>query len=217
MFEGMAGILGGYALLGVLWPSLWGLALAPPLIYLVARYRLYREALPPDPHMGLKTVLAHFAYSTYQLALVGLALLVYGLLTSKMGETRETILRTATGIVLPSAMFLALTLFALRRTNHRELPHVGRMYVGLNRFHVGGMFAFSVYLVAQTLVQRSKDIDTEVSSIAWSILLVYAAAFGLEVLRVRDDLKKPAAPSLPAPSLMSAPPAPPPPPPPPPA
>jgi MFS family permease len=206
MFEGLAGILGGYALLGVLWPSLWGLALAPPLIYLVARYRLYRESLPPDPHVGLKTVFAHFAYSTYQLALVGLALLVYGLLTSKGADTRETILRTATGILLPSVLLLVLVLFAFRRTNHVQFPHVGRMYAGLNRFHVGGMFAFAVYLVAQTLVQRSKDIDSEVSSVAWSILLVYAAAFGLEVLRVRDELKKPPVPTLPAPPLAATPP-----------
>ena len=199
MFEGMAGILGGYAALAVLWPSLWGLALAPPLVYLVARYRLYRENVGPDAHLGLKVLLAHFTYCSYQVALLGLTLFVYGLLTNKIGETRETILRTATGLLLPSAVLLALLLLTLRRTNHKQQPFVTRMYVGLNRFHVGAAFAFAVYFVAQTLVQRSKDVDSEVASIAWSMLLVYAAALGFEVLRVRDELKTPAPPPPPPP------------------
>ena len=212
MFEGIAGILGGYAALAVLWPSLWGLAMAPPLVYLVARYRLYRENAGPDTQVGLKVLLAHFAYGSYQMALLGLTLLVYGLLTNKVGDVRETILRTATGLLLPSVFLLAMLLFTLRRTNHKQQPFVTRMYVGLNRFHVGFAFAFAVYFVAQTLVQRSKDVDSEVASIAWSILLVYTAALGFEVLRVRDELKRPHVPALPAPSLGS-PPLPPPPPP----
>lgn len=202
---GMAEMIGGtaFAILA-LSPAMWAFTLVPVLVYLVARFRLAREG-GVDTHVGIKLLFAHFAYVAYQVLLVGLCLLVYAFLSDKGGGTKEDLLRTAAAMVLPSALLLGGALATYRKTNHREQPMVGKMYVGVNRLQIFGTFAIAFYFLSQVLLQKNSDAD--MASAGWSVLLVYFAACAFEGLRMKDELKSR------VPSLAPAAPPPPPPPP----
>ncbi len=50
-----------------------------PVIYLVLRWRGYREGAPPEPQLGLKVVLHYFRTIGYHVLLGGGFCLLYGL------------------------------------------------------------------------------------------------------------------------------------------
>src|SRR5262249_49509322 len=153
-----------------------------------------KEKMTPDAQLGLKLTLAHFAYFGYQVLLVGLCLFVYGLLSDQSGSARETVLRTSTAIVIPAGLLLSVALLVFHQTNHTEHPLVSRMYVGVNRLQVFGMFALALFVLFQVLLQKRSDSD--LSSTAWALTLVYFAASAFEGLRMKDAIK-PRIPSLP--------------------
>ena len=185
--------VGSFVLLGLV-PSLWTMTSVPVLVYLVARWRMHKEKALPDAQLGLKLALAHFAYMAYQVLLVGLCLFVYALLSDQSGSQRETILRTSTALVIPAGLLLSGALLVYHKTNHKDHPMVGRMYVGVNRLQVLGMFALALFVLFQVLLQ--KHTDSDFGSAAWSLMLVYLAAGAFEGLRVKDVIK-PRLPSLP--------------------
>ena len=178
--------LASYAMMGLL-PSMWAFMFVPILVYVVARYRMIKESMPEDAQLGLKLTLARCAYAAYQLLLLGLCLLVYTLLTDKERDTRTDLLRTSAGIVVPVALLLMVSLGVFMKTNRRNHPLIGRMYVGVNRLHVFALFAVSLFVQFQALFQRSTN--AELAAIGWALVLVYFAAAALEGLRVKDILK----------------------------
>jgi hypothetical protein len=125
-------------------------------VYVIARWRTYREQAPADPHLGLKTALAWFSTLAFQAALVGLFMFAYGLFTK--GEGGDLI-RSAMGILLPAALVYGAHFVALTRTNAAELPVVVRMFSGASLI-VSGTVGFVVLILAfTTLFQRGESGD----------------------------------------------------------
>src|SRR5690242_15513033 len=101
--------------------------LAVPIIaYVVARWRLYHEKQPHDPHLGLKVALSMFRLTAYQIALAGAFLLIYSMMSDLPDAAKSPMTRTALGILVPSLLVWGAHAIAMQRTNAAQLPHVAR-------------------------------------------------------------------------------------------
>jgi hypothetical protein len=153
----------------------------PVVIYLVVRWRTYREGLPGDPHLGFKTALAFFQTTAYQVALLGVFLFVYGLLTKGGDNTRGDLIRTAFGLLVPSLLVYFAHMVAMSRTNAVQLPLVPRMFAGLSLVHTGVIGFFGLDLAFVSLLSRGES--GEAGRIAWSLVIVYTVAWVVQGLR----------------------------------
>lgn len=101
-----------------------------PAIYLVVRWRTYRESGPADPQLGLKTVLYYFRTMAYHLFLGGEFCLLYGLMEA---SSRWHFLRFSAAMLLAGGLIYAWQAWLLaQRTNADEFPAVTRLYQGFN-------------------------------------------------------------------------------------
>lgn len=204
MFEMMGIAAAGWVIAPVIGILFW----IPALIYVVARWRTYREG-HSDAQLGLKVVMSLFKIVSYQMALGGLFLLVYALMSDAPDETQETVLRTAGGMLLPSIIVYGIHFYAYNRTNHREMPTVDRLFGGVNLL-ITGLIAFGALIVACQLLFQKKS-DAEHARLAWSFVITYSLAWlGQGLLFARLATLPPAvpngAPAPPPPSTASSPP-----------
>ncbi len=153
----------------------------PVIVYIVARWRTYREGAPGDPHLGLKTVISFFQFLSFQLALVGIFLFLYGLFTKGGDEMRGSLMRTAFGVLVPSLLVYGAHFVALQRTNVVELPLIHRMFAGVTLFQTGiaGFFA----LVAGFVTLFAKGEQGDVARMVLAMVLVYTSAWVVLALR----------------------------------
>src|SRR6185295_15484378 len=99
----------GYAEMALLSSVGWLLPLfsasifLPVVVYVVARWRSYRENMP-DPQLGAKTVIGMFLILSFQVLMAAGTLLLYGVLVER---DQEDIIRTAAGLLLPAAVVYA--------------------------------------------------------------------------------------------------------------
>ncbi len=146
----------------------------PVILYVVARWRTYREGLN-DTQLGLKVALSFFKIIAYQLSLAGLFLLVYALMSDAPDDAQEKVLRTAGGLLVPGMLIYGFHFYAYNQTNHREVPTVDRLFAGVNLLQTGviGMIATvsGFYLLFQ------KNIADETERLVWSGVLVYVLAW----------------------------------------
>jgi hypothetical protein len=145
------------------------------LLYVVARWRAMREGGLPDPHLGVKTALSFFRVLAAQVALAGLFLFLYAMMTKQGDETRKDIFRTAGGLLVPSVLIYAAHVGLAYVTNARQLPIVSRLFAGLNMLVVG-LVGFAS-LVAAFVLLFQKDSPTEANRLVWSLVVVYVSAW----------------------------------------
>jgi hypothetical protein len=146
----------------------------PVILYIVARWRTYREGVT-DNQLGLKVALSFFKIAAYQISLAGLFLLVYALMSDAPIETQEQILRAAGGLLVPGLLVYGAHYYAYNHTNHRELTTVDRLFAGVNLLQTG-LIGFASLLTACILVFQ-KNIDDETERLAWSLVIVYVLAW----------------------------------------
>ena len=166
----------------------------PVVIYIVARWRTYRDYGGGDPHLGAKVAICVFRIASFQLLLAGGFLLVYGLMTTMDGEARTNILRLAGGLFIPGLVVFAAHTVALHSTNFESMPAVVRMFNGVNMVQTGITGFVSLVLVSVLMLQ--KDVPSEMNRMAWSLLLVYLPAWialGALFLRSTIDQELPKA------------------------
>jgi len=147
----------------------------PVVIYIVARWRTYRDYGGGDPHLGAKVALCVFRIAAFQLLLAGGFLVLYGLMTTMDGEARTNILRLAGGLFIPGLLVFAAHTVALHATNFEAMPAVVRMFNGVNLVQTG--IAGFVSLVLVSILMLQKDVPSEMNRMAWSLLLVYLPAW----------------------------------------
>lgn len=166
----------------------------PVVIYIVARWRSYRDHGGGDPHLGAKVALSVFRIASFQLLLAAGFLALYGLLTTMNGTARTDLFRLAAGLFLPGLIVFAAHTVALGATNWRALPAVVRMFNGVNLLQTGLAGFVALVLVCVLLLQ--KDVPSEMNRLAWSMVLVYVPAWigqGAMFLRTTIDEELPKA------------------------
>ncbi|HEU5056262.1 MAG TPA: hypothetical protein VFU21_07045 [Kofleriaceae bacterium] len=147
----------------------------PVIIYIVARWRTYRDHGGGDPHLGIKVAICVFRIAAFQLLLAGGFLFLYGLMTTMDGEARMNILRLAGGLFIPGLLVFGAHTVALHATNFASMPAVVRMFNGVNMVQTGVGGFVSLVLVSVLMLQ--KDVPSEMNRMAWSLLLVYLPAW----------------------------------------
>jgi hypothetical protein len=156
--------------------GLWG----GLVVYLVARWRSYREAGTADPQLGLKTALAMFLTVAYQVLLLGGFLFFAALFTSEEGSARSGGVRYALGVLVPAGLVFAAHWVALARTNAAELPLVPRLFAGVSLL-VTGVAGFAA-LVALFTALIGPGEGGELLRKALAGTLVYATAWVVQGL-----------------------------------
>lgn len=158
---------------------------APVIMYIVARWRTYRDGGPPDPQIGLKVAISWFRLASYQLLLCGGFLLLYGIIGDLGSRGKEEIMRIAGGLMFPAAIIYAAHHVAIGFTNARERPMVVRMFSGFNLIQTG-IIGFTALMLAGILLFQ-KNTPTQLNRMAWSMVLVYVPAWcGQGMFMARD-------------------------------
>ncbi|MDQ3364846.1 MAG: hypothetical protein M3680_05400 [Myxococcota bacterium] len=148
------------------------LVIAPVLLYVIARWRAHRDAVP-DTQLGMKFALHYFAISAFQLGLAGAALLIYLLISPGIDKGHGY--RVAFGLLLPAALVLSVHLGLLRRTNDEHQPGVRRLFLGYNLL-VTGVIAFLALIVGfQALF--AKRSTSGLGHLAAAMVIVYGGAW----------------------------------------
>jgi len=153
----------------------------PMVVYIVARWRTYREAAPADMHLGLKTAIAFFTTLSFQTALLGGFLFFYGLFTKGGESMRGELMRSAFGVLLPSLIVYGAHFVAMQRTNAAELPLIGRMFAGVSLIQTGFLGFAALILAFVTLF--SKGEAGEMGRFVLALVLVYTSAWVIQGLR----------------------------------
>jgi hypothetical protein len=147
----------------------------PVVIYILARWRTYRDGGPPDPQVGIKVALSWFRIASYQMLLFGSFLLLYDVIGDLGERGKEEVMRMAGGILFPGGIIYAAHHIAIGFTNARERPQVVRMFAGLSLIQTGLVGFTALVLVGVFLFQ--KHTPKEPNRMAWSLVLVYVPAW----------------------------------------
>lgn len=148
------------------------------LIYVILRWRNNRAPVP-DPQLGLKFALHLFRFHGYQLLLVGGTMLLFTvLMKSERGSARGDIFRPAAAFLVAGGIVFGVKTLMLTKTNQERFTLVGRVFAGGNLL-VTGLIGF-VGLVFALQVLFAKGEAGNVARVAWSIVLVYCTAWGVQ-------------------------------------
>jgi len=175
-----ASLLTSYIALLVFFMVLLQVALGVAL-YVVARWRHYRENQPPDPHLGLKFALSIFRLTSYQLALWALFIIAFAILSSASTESKTNMLRVGFGLLLPSVLVFGAHEALLRyATNVRIAPTVVRLFRGVSLLFTG-FFGFAAVVLTMFLWFQ-KDPEKDLVRAGYALLLVFGVAWPIEGL-----------------------------------
>jgi hypothetical protein len=148
-----------------------------PAIYLVLRWRAYREGGPADPQLGLKALLSYFRTMAYHLILAGEFCLLFGLMEA---DQRWDLLRLAAAFGLAGGLIFGWQAWLLaRRTNAAEFPTVARFYQGFNVL-ICGLVAMVALVVALGAV-LAEEVPWMVFKIGAALVVVYGSAWFFQV------------------------------------
>jgi hypothetical protein len=161
--------------IGMMSTLVYALLWTIPLVYVVLRWRAYRDGGPADPQLGLK-VLLH-AFQSYGLftALIGIGCILYALLPP---ASNDQVLRIGLPLlIIGGVVFFAHAVVIARRTNSAAKPMVSRTFAGIN-FAVTGTAGF--LSAAALLVSVFQPGDTgDAIRVCLSIALVAVPAWVL--------------------------------------
>lgn len=161
----------------------------PVVIYIVARWRTYRDHGGGDPHLGAKVAICVFRIAAFQLLLAGGFMMLYGLMTTMDGEARTSIFRLAGGLFIPGLLVFAAHTVALHATNFQSMPAVVRMFNGVNMVQTGITGFIALTLACVLMLQ--KDVPSEMNRMAWSLVLIYVPAWiGLGAMFMRSTIEE---------------------------
>ena len=149
------------------------------VVYLVARWRTYREAGAADPQLGLKTALAMFQTLSYQALLLG-GFLLFSSLFTKYDDGRGDGVRLAFGVLVPAGLVFGAHWVALARTNAVELPLVPRLFAGVSLIITGIAGFVALLALFTTLFGRGEGGEGLRKALAG--VLVYSVAWVVQGL-----------------------------------
>jgi hypothetical protein len=148
------------------------------LIYVIARWRNNRAPMP-DPQLGLKFALHLFRFHGYQLLLMGGTMLLFTvLMKSERGSVRGDIFRPAAAFLVAGGIVFGVHTLMLTKTNQDQYGLMGRLFAGVNLV-ITGLIGF-VGLIFALQVLFAKGEGGNVARVAWSIVLVYCTAWGVQ-------------------------------------
>lgn len=148
------------------------------VIYIVARWRNNRAPVP-DPQLGIKFALHLFRFHGYQLLLLGGTMVLFTvLMKTERGGGRGDIFRPAAAFLVAGGIVFGIHTLALTKTNQAQYGMMGRLFGGLNLL-VTGLVGF-IGLIFALQVLFAKGEGGNVSRMAWSIVLVYCTAWGVQ-------------------------------------
>jgi hypothetical protein len=174
----LAGILSGIGTSAMLFSfALW----VGVLVYVIARWRSYREAAAPDPQLGLKTALVMFLTIAYQSMLVGGTLLLWAIFTKSGSDGRGDLVRHAFGVLVPSGLVFGAHYVALARTNAAEVPLVPRLFAGVSLIVTGVVGFIALLVLFNGLLARGEA--GEDLRVALAATLVYGGAWAYQGVR----------------------------------
>ena len=140
-----------------------------PLIYWFLKWRSYRDQMQPDPDLGKKVVVYYFKTLGYQIALLGITMMIFGLL-SRRGDEQ---LKAGLGFLIGGGLIYLLLVMAIYAKFIGDNTHlVARTYTGFNVVLVGlifiiGFTAFWVLLFTASF---------KAAKLPLSVFIVYGAA-----------------------------------------
>ncbi len=147
----------------------------PIILYVIARWRASKG--PEDQHLGLKVALHYFAVTGLHLALAGLTLLVWTMISSGPSEMKSVFYRIAMGMLIPAVLVQAAHLSLLRRTNDAQVTGVRRLFAGYNLIITGLLGFIALVMAFQALL--AKGSSGEVGRVAGAMVLVYGTAWAV--------------------------------------
>ena len=165
-------VLGGS--LGLVTGFLFPLIGIPIVLYVLARWRAARDAMP-DSQIGLKFALHYFGSIGLQLALLGAALLLFTIISPGSTAKGEGY-RAALALMVPAGLVLGAHYALLPRTNDLMFPNVRRLFAGYNLLVVGLVGLIALVFGFQALFAKG---NTGVGHAALATVLVYCTAWGL--------------------------------------
>ncbi len=147
----------------------------PIILYVIARWRAGKG--PEDQHLGLKVALHYFAVTGLHLALAGLTLLIWTMISSAPSEMKSVFYRIAMGMLVPAVLVQAAHLSLLRRTNDAQITGVRRLFAGYNLIITGLLGFIALVMAFQALL--AKGSSGEVGRVAGAMVLVYGTAWAV--------------------------------------
>jgi hypothetical protein len=151
------------------WAGLVWLVPALLVIYLVVRWRQERSGVP-DPQLGWKVVLFFFLWNAIQLAVFGLALVIYSLLEEGSEPRRLGLSLVVSGLIIGGAHA-----FGVLKSNHRQFPNVGRMFSGMHLIFFGAIGSAAIIAMTYNLFRVEPDADF--GKVAGTGLIVYIVSW----------------------------------------
>jgi hypothetical protein len=176
-----------FMILRVLAPAMGALAVSimlwvPLVMYVIARWRQNKDPVP-DPQHGPKFALHYFGSIALQLALGGLSLLLYTLVSKEDSDYKGDSYRAAAGFLLAGGLVLGITAGLRRFTNDDERPGVRRLFTGFNLITAGAVTFFALVAGFQLLFMKGRGGDG-IGRLAMVVLLVYGGATAYLALRL---------------------------------
>jgi hypothetical protein len=184
------------------------LLVIPFVLYLIARWRAHRDSIV-DPQLGLKVALNYFAVTGFQLALAGVMLVVYSMISTET-DARGDLARMGFGLIFPAMLVLFVHRALLKRTNQHRFTSVERLFAGYNLFVTGLIGFIGLVLAFEMLLKKGPG--GEMGRIAAALVLVYGSGWAVVGWRfarlVFGDESEPGSPPASTGSPSSAPAAP---------
>lgn len=165
----------------ILGPVIMVSVLLPITIYIIARWRAYREDMAPDPQIGLKVAICWFKIAAYQLLLSASFILLYTIIADLPEFASKHMYRMGAGMALPAAVLFAAHIVALRKTNSEQHPSVDRMFSGVSLVQTG-LLAFAGLMIGGILLFQ-ENTPKEINRLALAIILVYGSAWLIQGFR----------------------------------
>lgn len=160
--------------LGLVTGILLPLIVVPMVLYVLARWRAARDAMP-DSQIGIKFALHYFASIGLQLALLGIAMLLHTIISPGSSGKGEGY-RAAFALLIPAGLVLGAHLAVLPRTNEVEYPNVRRLFAGYDLLVTGLVGVVALVIGFQALFAKG---NTGFGHASAAAVFVYCTAWGL--------------------------------------
>ncbi len=170
----------------ILAPVILVSVMLPIIIYVIARWRTYRDDSAPDPQLGLKVAICWFKIAAYHLLLSAGFILLYTIIADLPEYASKHMMRLGAGMALPAALIFAVHVFALKQTNSEQRPSVRRMFSGVSLMQ-SGLIAFSGLMLGGILLFQ-EDTPKELNRLALTMVLVYGTAWALQGASLLRDV-----------------------------
>lgn len=144
-----------------------------PLIYLVAKWKGYREKWVDDPQLGLKAILHYFRLICLQLGLLGAFVTIMGLILSE-GRTARVGLAL---VVAGGGGFVLHLRWLARSTNNASVATMDRLYGACN-WILCGLLALGGLVMFLVVLLEGEAAKTVFITLAF--FFIYAVAWALQ-------------------------------------